>query len=974
MAYRGADRGRGRGGPPTGQGSPDVRGGYGGGDRGGYRGGGDRGGYRGGGDRGGFRGRGDFRGGEGRGRGGPPGGRGGGPREQGGVFAPNEPANIDARLTDKSEQALVDALRNIKLERDDLPLRPDFGTKGKQIKLRANFFPVKVPKGPLYEYEVTITPTMNTTMRRVKRRIFQLAEQTRDWARKGLQGNVAHDHSTKLIAAKQLPQPLTITVPYYDEDEDGPKAGGKEYVLTIEFSRNIDTQGLLSYLAGQPQYRGYDILPVISALNVILAAHPNRSGGSGVMVGRNRFFFPSGTPASLGGGLEAWKGFYSSVRPSHNQLMVNVNVCTTAFYIPGSLARAMMDFRNSSFGARVNVFVKGVRIKTTHLGYRKTVKSLAPFNARQHTFESAEFGKVSVEVYFKRKYNVTLQHVDLPLVDVGGQKANYLPPEVCEILPDQPYRGKLTDEHTASMILFAAKPPNVNADTIVGRGLDELGFRQGAGPLNAFGISIGTAMTVVPGRILPAPGIKYGQGTPEVDDRASWNLRNVRFAKGATLNHWAVLLIRDGNPRDEFSGPGDPELMQTMRGFADMCRRSGMNVDKKDPLVIACDIPQKDRTDPTRTAAINVIRNTLRSLKSKPALVLVLLSNGDKHIYSGIKHLCDSYLDLATVCVHSAKIRKEKGQMQYYANVALKVNMKMGGINHSLDAANMAWLSQMPTMLVGIDVTHPGPGSVKGTPSVAAVVASVDQHFAQYPASMEIQETKKEMVTNLAKMIHERLVLFKARSKSLPQRVLVYRDGVSEGQFPIVVDEELPAIKAAFKKFDTAQAPYRPKLSIVICGKRHHTRFYPTEAANADHNGNPKAGTVVDRGVTAIYHFDFFLQAHGGLQGTTRPTHYYVVHDEIGFKADELQGLTNAVSYMFARATKAVSLVSPAYYADLACERGRCYLHKLLQGMDAGGASASARSGAEEQTMREAATLWHGGAAGAALKDTMFYL
>lgn len=44
------------------------------------------------------------------------------------------------------------------------------------------------------------------------------------------------------------------------------------------------------------------------------------------MVGRNRFFFPSEAfPASLGGSLEAWKGFYSSVRPSHNQLLVNVN-------------------------------------------------------------------------------------------------------------------------------------------------------------------------------------------------------------------------------------------------------------------------------------------------------------------------------------------------------------------------------------------------------------------------------------------------------------------------------------------------------------------------------------------------------------------------------------------------------------------------------------------------------------------------
>jgi eukaryotic translation initiation factor 2C len=291
-------------------------------------------------------------------------------------------------------------------------------------------------------------------------------------------------------------------------------------------------------------------------------------------------------------------------------------------------------------------------------------------------------------------------------------------------------------------------------------------------------------------------------------------------------------------------------------------------------------------------------------------------------------------------------------------------------VNHALDPRNMVWLQQQPTMLVGMDVTHPGPGSVKGTPSIAAVVASIDTHFAQYPASMEIQESKKEMITNLSNMMVERLHAFKQRNNRLPERVLVYRDGVSEGQFGTVVTEELPAIKAAFTKFHTAQRPYVPKLTIVICGKRHHTRFYPTEASAADRDGNPRPGTVVDRGVTAVYDFDFFLQAHGGLQGTTRPTHYYVVHDEIKFKADELQGLTNSVSYMFARATKAVSLVSPAYYADLACERGRCYLHRLLQGI--GGSGTTTASG-DDQVKQEATKMWQGGVS-AALKHTMFYL
>jgi eukaryotic translation initiation factor 2C len=82
------------------------------------------------------------------------------------------------------------------------------------------------------------------------------------------------------------------------------------------------------------------------------------------------------------------------------------------------------------------------------------------------------------------------------------------------------------------------------------------------------------------------------------------------------------------------------------------------------------------------------------------------------------------------------------------------------------------------------------------------VVASIDNRFAQYLTSMEIQESKKEvcalsghsscgwrslidqlikMITNLAGMMHERLETFRSRNKGiLPQRVLVYRDGVSE--------------------------------------------------------------------------------------------------------------------------------------------------------------------------------------------------
>ena len=86
-----------------------------------------------------------------------------------------------------------------------------------------------------------------TAIKRVKRRIFQLAEQSPDWEHLGLKNSVAHDHSAKLISPRPLPQPLSIRVPFYDEDEPGPKAGGKEYTLTISFIQQNDLSALLRY-------------------------------------------------------------------------------------------------------------------------------------------------------------------------------------------------------------------------------------------------------------------------------------------------------------------------------------------------------------------------------------------------------------------------------------------------------------------------------------------------------------------------------------------------------------------------------------------------------------------------------------------------------------------------------------------------------------------------------------------------------
>lgn len=206
------------------------------------------------------------------------------------------------------------------------------------------------------------------------------------------------------------------------------------------------------------------------------------------------------------------------------------------------------------------------------------------------------------------------------------------------------------------------------------------------------------------------------------------------------------------------------------------------------------------------------------------------MRENDKWLYSRIKFYGDVKHGISTINCVGSKLQKERPE-QYIGNVALKFNVKGGGDSHTI-RANMHPFDER-TMLVGIDVTHPSPGSTEGSPSIAAVVANVDKNLCQWPGSIMTQTGRVEVVEGLTAMILERLDLFYQKNKNrLPDKIIVYRDGVSEGQYKIVLERELPAIQAAFEKQYGDEKKW-PKLTIIIVGKRHHTRFYPTRQEDA---------------------------------------------------------------------------------------------------------------------------------------------
>ena len=237
-------------------------------------------------------------------------------------------------------------------------------------------------------------------------------------------------------------------------------------------------------------------------------------------------------------------------------------------------------------------------------------------------------------------------------------------------------------------------------------------------------------------------------------------------------------------------------------------------------------------------------------------ILLVVLPKPDSQLYNRIKQLGDVKYGIQTICVtalsdkfYNTSTNPQTNELRskpYNASVALKVNIKNGGRNHKLIHQNLGFISDGKTMVVGIDVTHPSPGSGSSAPSVAAMVASSDKYLAQWPAEIRINPARQEKVDTLRPMLEAHLEWWEQEHRSYPENLLIYRDGVSEGQYQMVLEEELPQLRAACGSVYRDQR--LPRITLIIVGKRHHTRFYRTNESTGEvyksEDGNPPFGTV----------------------------------------------------------------------------------------------------------------------------------
>ncbi|KAI6291473.1 hypothetical protein MCOR07_007967 [Pyricularia oryzae] len=996
---RGGDRGRGGG----------FRGDRGGGDRGGDRG---RGGFRG--DRGG-RGGGGFRG----GRGGYQDSGPSIYKPAGGVPAPDKSitaledkwaesaANIS--VTELTERAGKLGITSSTLDTTQvtaiLPQRPAYGTTGTPVILWANYFSMNVKSQTLFKYALKVKKSGSDE--------DVVGKLLRTIVRKALDQVAVQNPKNKIVSefkAKVVSQGKLILPPGGGPvlvEHTGRKRA-EEYQVTFSPPEDIDVAKLVEWLRTMND-RLDDIVPTfpkfastIDAIGIIMGHYARTSPGVVPLGASSARFFPSEANelrefVQMSAMKNLVRGYFSSARPATGRLLLNVNVTHAVFQRSGNameLIKALLnecrvrDLRSPALRAasrkiaklkmEVTLFdSKGKKCGVSErsiLELSRTTASTTMFKLDKPKDAAAETwadgspiqygGNISVAEYYRKKFKQTVDD-RLPLIVTGSHKRKlYFPSDFCRILPDQCSNGKLSAGEASAMINFACRGPARNAESIVKVGAETLGISGAVNEiLKAFGITVDANLITVQGRVLTAPTLAYLNKTNKsqtvtVRD-GSWNLRDLKVVKGGTVPSWGCLTIID--PNDRYGDVSFDDVKITMSAFVQFLNQNmGIRIpgltNAADQLK-TCQVQEGDE--------YKTIKQGFEQLKGlKPMMVFVILPDSkDAAVYNAVKRIADIDLGVHTVCMVRKNLFKNgPGQNpQYYANVGLKVNLKAGGINHKL-SQDIPVSKGGKAMFVGWDVIHPtnlGVDKDSGLPSVVGLVSSIDEHLAQWPAVAWAQKGGQEMAdSRLEERFGSRLVLWQKHNQGrLPERIIIFRDGVSEGQFATVENTELPLVRKACAKV-YGNKP-KPKITIVVSVKRHQTRFFPTDEADMSRSMNNKSGTVVDRGVTVARYWDFFLQSHDALKGTARPARYTVIHNEIfptvkgANAADELERLTHSLSFLFGRATKAVSICPPAYYADIVCTRHRAHLGELFDSVITGSSVVSGQTGSSASSNNE---------------------
>jgi eukaryotic translation initiation factor 2C len=348
-----------------------------------------------------------------------------------------------------------------------LPSRPAPCKLGSAAKVALNTFNViDYPSQPVYSYEVMVGKGDE------KRGLIKAVWESRA-VQKAIGDDFIWDGNVLAWSTRPLEREIRMTV---DLDQDKGKAPrpGKSNVhrFAMRQTGTVRFDILRNYLARKCDWD----MSTYEAINFL--DHLLRDGPSKRLTSIKRNFFARGEQRfDLGGGVEAFKGVYQSLRMTHGLngpcLSINVDVANGTFFNSGPLplvAQNLVGARNTNDliqaccqgeHSRAGKGLKRLRklhVTAHHRGGQVddyVIEKISHVSAKDAKFNAlGDNGKeytTTVYEYFLKKHNTRLQFPDLPVVKMTKGKNTLLPMELLKVKENQRYPFKCDERQTSNM-------------------------------------------------------------------------------------------------------------------------------------------------------------------------------------------------------------------------------------------------------------------------------------------------------------------------------------------------------------------------------------------------------------------------------------------------------------------------------------------------------------------------------------------
>ncbi|KPM04151.1 argonaute-2-like protein [Sarcoptes scabiei] len=549
---------------------------------------------------------------------------------------------------------------------------------------------------------------------------------------------------------------------------------------------------------------------------------------------------------------------------------------------------------------QINRVVNGLKIFTTHSGtHRKyLMKSLISKRPNECFFttrnDQGVDEEITVKEYFRHKYKIDLQ--PNPLVVALCKRTQYIPLEFCYVLDKQFLCEEKIDANIFNELLrFSTHKPMIylNKITKFANDINRLESKM----IDDFKISFVPRPIKLTGRVIDRPTSLSEKFTD-------------KFYQTTPSPKWAFFSF------DRYFGPREVDRM--VQDLKQTSFKFGLRLDN-------C-LAKETVTITNHESIINCFANINYKLPGIQ-LLFCAIPAGDTHLYNIIKHVGDQRFHIITQCINTEKAKsRNRG---YIENLLLKVNGKLGGIVSIVheDMWRQFSIDVKKTMIVGIDVSHPSAGVSSIESSIACACGSYDHCYGKYIASIRAQKKDRdENIDRLDEIIEELLVYYRQKNGYFPDNMIVYRDGISHGQFNYA-ENEIKMIHDAFHRNNR-----NGKIVYIVMQKNHQARFV---LANPDPGQNQPLyiipqGTIVDNTITDPAYHMFYMNSHHSPLGTSRPMKYIVLQNDFDpsqFNNDQLQRFCYYCCHNCTRFRKGpIAMPVPLRYADLCAYRSKVHL------------------------------------------------